>query len=84
MIREIEPSLIGDDATRIEAMTIKLAGIFTYTGTRGAVSALISAIDIALWDIRGQALGVPIYDLLGGSGARNDSALHPLRLRGND
>jgi galactonate dehydratase len=67
MIREVEPTLIGDDAARIEAMTIKLGGIFTYTGTRGAVSAITSAIDIALWDIRGQALGAPIYDLLGGA-----------------
>ena len=31
-----------------------------------AINAAISAIDIALWDIKGQALGVPIYELLGG------------------
>jgi galactonate dehydratase len=67
MIREIEPSLVGDDPDRIEAMTMKLAGIFSYTGTRGAASALTSAIDIALWDIQGQALGVPVYRLLGGA-----------------
>src|SRR3978361_602593 len=47
-------------------MTIKLGALFPYTGTRGAASALTSAIDIALWDIRGQSLGVPIYALLGG------------------
>lgn len=32
-----------------------------------AINAAISAIDIALWDIKGQALGVPIYELLGGA-----------------
>ena len=30
------------------------------------ISAALSAIDIALWDIRGKALGVPVYQLLGG------------------
>ena len=32
----------------------------------GASVAALSASDIALWDIRGKALGVPVYDLLGG------------------
>src|SRR3954466_5514788 len=50
MVREVESSLVGDDAGQIEAMTIKLGAIFTYTGTHGAASALTSAIDIALWD----------------------------------
>ena len=34
-------------------------------GTRGAVSSVVSAIDIALWDIRGKVLGLPIHCLLG-------------------
>ena len=35
-------------------------------GNGGVIMAGISGIDIALWDIRGKALGVPVYQLLGG------------------
>jgi galactonate dehydratase len=63
---EVDAFLRGDDPLQIEAIWHKLFRAFTYLGTRGAVTALISAIDIALWDIKGQALGVPIYELLGG------------------
>jgi L-alanine-DL-glutamate epimerase-like enolase superfamily enzyme len=37
------------------------------TGRRGALICALGAIDMALWDIRGKALGVPIYQLLGGA-----------------
>jgi galactonate dehydratase len=66
-IREVESFLVGDDAGQIEAIWHKLLRAFTYLGTRGTTTALISGIDIALWDIKGQALGVPIYELLGGA-----------------
>lgn len=66
MVREVREVLIGQDPSRIEAIWHKLFRLFTYMGTRGATTAMISGIDIALWDIRGQALGLPIYDLLGG------------------
>jgi galactonate dehydratase len=64
---EVDPFLRGEDASRIEAIWHKLLRGFTYVGTRGATTAMVSAIDIALWDIKGQALGVPIYELLGGA-----------------
>ena len=66
MLREVREVLIGLDPSRIEAIWHKLFRLFTYMGTRGATTAMISGIDIALWDIRGQALGLPIYELLGG------------------
>jgi galactonate dehydratase len=66
MVREVREVLIGLDPSQIEAIWHKLFRMFTYMGTRGATTALISGIDIALWDIRGQALGLPIYELLGG------------------
>ena len=37
-----------------------------YVGRGGVASFAISAIDIALWDIKGKDLGVPVYQLLGG------------------
>jgi mannonate dehydratase len=59
------PLLIGKDARRIEDMWQYL-----YKGAywrRGPVSmTAISAVDTALWDIKGKSLGVPVYQLLGG------------------
>ena len=66
MIREMNDYLVGENTNEFERLWQKIFRSFTYLGTRGAVSALISGIDIALWDIRGKELGLPIYELLGG------------------
>ena len=66
VLREVGPFLEGDDPARIEAVWHKLFRAMTYVGTRGLTSCVVSGIDIALWDIRGKALGLPIYQLLGG------------------
>ena len=66
-LREVEPLLVGEDASQIEAIWHRVLRAFTYVGTRGATTAMVSGIDIALWDIKGQALRVPIYELLGGA-----------------
>ena len=66
-LHEVGQFLEGEDPGQIEAIWHKLLRAFTYVGTRGATTALISGIDIALWDIKAQALGVPIYELLGGA-----------------
>ena len=65
----------GEDPGRIEKIWHKVFREFTYLGTRGAVSSVVSALDIALWDIRGKALGLPIYELLGGA-VRDSIALY--------
>src|ERR1700761_1301784 len=61
----IIPTLIGRDAHQIEDIWQ-----FLYRGAywrRGPVTmTAIAAVDMALWDIKTKALGVPIYDLLGG------------------
>ena len=66
LIAQVGDFLSGEDANQIEHLWQKTFRSFTYMGTRGATSALISAIDIALWDIRGKELGLPVYALLGG------------------
>jgi len=65
-LRELDALLRGDDPREVEKLWHKVFRAYTYLGTRGAVTAMISGIDIACWDIKAQALGVPIYELLGG------------------
>ncbi len=60
------PLLIGEDPSRIEFLWHNLYARFNSLGSLGFVSALISGVDIALWDLRGKELGLPIYALLGG------------------
>jgi galactonate dehydratase len=66
-VEAVKDELIGRDPSQIEAIWISLFREFTFLGNRGLVTALISGIDIALWDIKGKALGRPIHDLLGGA-----------------
>jgi len=57
--------LVGKDAFPIEHHWNVMHRFSYFQGT--AINAAISAIDIALWDIKARALGVPIYELLGGA-----------------
>jgi galactonate dehydratase len=75
MLRQIDKMMVGEDPAQIERLWHKLFRSFTYMGSRGAAVECLSAIDIALWDIRGKALGQPIYELLGGP-VRDEIALY--------
>ena len=75
MIEQIGVMLVGEDPARIEQLWHKLFRSFTYMGSRGAAVQCVSAIDIALWDIHGKAMGKPIYELLGGP-VRDEIALY--------
>ena len=65
MVEEFGKRLIGKDPHRIEEHWQTLYHHFHVRGGVVQMSA-ISGIEIALWDIKGKALGVPIYELLGG------------------
>lgn len=60
------PLLVGKDPFAIERHWLNMFRLSDHAGYGGAEMRAISAIDIALWDIKGQAAGVPIYELLGG------------------
>jgi L-alanine-DL-glutamate epimerase-like enolase superfamily enzyme len=60
---ELKPLLIGEDPLQIEFLTHKTEH-FLLWNTFAAYP--LSAIDMALYDIKGKALGVPVYELLGG------------------
>ena len=62
----IKREIVGEDARNIENIWQTIFHTFDDLNGRGYVSHLISAIDIALWDIKGKALGTPVYQLLGG------------------
>ena len=61
----IAPYLIGKDPRNIEAHQAHLTGYIGFTGASAEMRGR-SAIDIALWDILGQSVGLPLCDLLGG------------------
>src|SRR5579859_2041407 len=64
-VEHLKPMLVGEDPSRIEHLwqTLFRGGFFP---ANRVIGSAISAIDIALWDIQGKALGVPVYKLLGG------------------
>ncbi len=65
VVEHFKPILVGQDPRRIEHLwQLLFRGGFFPAGRIAA--SVLSAIDVALWDIRGKALGVPVYDLLGG------------------
>ncbi len=64
-IEHFKPLLIGQDPFRSEHLWQLLFRGGFFPAQRVLTSA-IAAIDIALWDIKGKALGVPVYELLGG------------------
>src|SRR5438477_3507761 len=64
-VKEIEPYLTGKDPRQV---VHHWQAIYRHAFYRGGpvLTSALSGIDLALWDIKGKALGVPVYELLGG------------------
>jgi galactonate dehydratase len=67
LIHQLKPKLIGRDPFAIDALFEELRRSLVFEGGfAGALITALTGIEIALWDLKGKALGVPIYELLGG------------------
>lgn len=67
IIEYLEPKLIGRDPFAIDAIFegMRRGHVFD-GGTGGALVTALTGIEIALWDLKGKALGVPLVELMGG------------------
>ncbi len=66
VLNDLKPSLVGEDPFRIEKLWAKMAWRSHQRGQRGMLPMAMSGVDIALWDIVGQATKTPLWKLLGG------------------
>ena len=66
IVQHYRPLLIGADALATEAIWQSLYNMLRDHGQKGLPVEALSAVDIALWDIKGRHLGLPVHRLLGG------------------
>jgi galactonate dehydratase len=62
----VAPVLLGEDPLRIDWISKKLMNDYVGFASSGAEMRAASAIDIALWDLFGRAMGQPVHQMLGG------------------
>lgn len=67
---DLAPFLVGQDASDVEALYEAMQWHVHYVARGGIASFAISAVDIALWDLRGRATGQPLWKMAGGASDR--------------
>ena len=76
----LKPVLLGKDPVDTEVRWREMVAAGSASDMGGAVYCAIAGLDIALWDLKGKALGVPIYKLLGGK-ARDKVRMYASSMR---
>ena len=71
---DLAPLVVGEDPLDHERLAAKVYWRLQTIGRRGLVQQAYSAFDVALWDLKGKAAGMPLYKLLGG--ARESTAVY--------
>jgi L-alanine-DL-glutamate epimerase-like enolase superfamily enzyme len=69
-VDELGALMVGEDPFLVEAIAAKLRAAAGSAGPGGIFNLAHSALDMALWDIRGKALNLPLWKLLGGARER--------------
>jgi L-alanine-DL-glutamate epimerase-like enolase superfamily enzyme len=64
---DLAPLVTGEDPLDHERLAIKVYWRLQSVGRRGLVTQAYSAVDLALWDLKGKIAGLPLYKLLGGA-----------------
>jgi L-alanine-DL-glutamate epimerase-like enolase superfamily enzyme len=81
---ELSPVIIGEDPREAEGLFAKAEGRFRSVGFAGLVARAYAAIDIALWDLKSKAAGMPLFQLLGGARQAAPFFLSDIAVAGRD
>lgn len=76
----LKPVLLGQDPVETEVRWRDMIRVSSASDMGGAVYCAIAGLDIAMWDLKGKALGLPIYQLLGGK-ARDKVRMYASSMR---
>jgi L-alanine-DL-glutamate epimerase-like enolase superfamily enzyme len=81
---ELAAVVVGEDPTETERLFAKAQGKLRAAGWAGLAARAYSAIDIALWDLKGKEAGMPLYRLIGGARSSTPCFVGDLAPPGSD